>query len=66
MPQSEMYRTFNMGIGMALILPRAAVSKTQRFLRRQGVDNWVIGEVVSGNRQVELLKGSDPFRPKRV
>ncbi len=53
-PESEMYRTFNMGIGMALILPPAAVSKAQKFLRRQEVASWVIGEVIRGQGTIRI------------
>jgi len=56
-PESEMYRTFNMGIGMALLLPRAAASKAQRILGLQGVASWIIGEVARGDRAVEMTKG---------
>jgi len=53
-PEPEMYRTFNMGIGMAMVLPPAAVAKAQKLLHHHGVDNWVIGEVTSGQGEVRI------------
>lgn len=49
----EMFRTFNMGIGFALLLPREAAETARTLLARQGVDAWVIGEVTEGARAVE-------------
>jgi len=50
-PKPEMYRTFNMGIGMALILPSSEVPKAWTLLKRQGLSSWVIGRVTRGKRQ---------------
>ncbi len=53
-PEAEMYRTFNMGVGMALVLSRGAVSRARQRLRRFGLRHWVIGEITRGNREVVL------------
>lgn len=50
--EQEMYRTFNMGVGMALVLPPASVPRVQRALRRRRVASWVIGEITRGKREV--------------
>ncbi|MBI3312409.1 MAG: phosphoribosylformylglycinamidine cyclo-ligase [Candidatus Omnitrophica bacterium] len=50
--EEEMYRTFNMGVGMVLILPRSVVGRTQQLLKRRGVQSWMIGEVRKGPREV--------------
>ncbi len=52
----EMYRTFNMGIGMTLALPPKAVAGVQRLLKKQSTPSWVIGEIVRGKRGVEWVK----------
>lgn len=51
---AEMYRTFNMGIGMILIVPPDEVSAIQERLASQGEKSYLIGEVTPGNRQVTL------------
>ena len=52
----EMFRTFNMGIGMALVMPRKEIVKTQEYLhRKHSLNSWIIGEVIKGTRGVEIL-----------
>ncbi len=47
---SEAYRTFNMGIGMVLIVRRGNADRTLRHFRRAGIPAFVIGEVRRGKR----------------
>ena len=42
----EMFRTFNLGIGLILVLEKAAVGSTQKVLSRFKISNWEIGEIV--------------------
>ena len=42
----EMYRTFNMGIGMVLVCRREDAGTVIRTVGRRGVQAWAIGEVV--------------------
>ncbi|MGB2706345.1 MAG: phosphoribosylformylglycinamidine cyclo-ligase [Candidatus Omnitrophota bacterium] len=52
----EMFRTFNMGIGMAVILPRKEILKAQNFLlKKHKLKSWVIGEIIQGKRRVEII-----------
>ncbi len=53
-PEAEMFRTFNMGVGMVLVLPPSAVPKARQSLKRHSVTSWVIGEVIRGHRQVRI------------
>ncbi len=48
----EMYRTLNMGIGMALVLAPRDADKAIDSLRASGVKSHVIGEVVKGSGEV--------------
>ena len=50
--ESQMYRTFNMGVGMVLILPPESVTRAQQMLRQHHLASWEIGEVVPGHREV--------------
>lgn len=51
----EMYRTFNMGIGMVVTLAKRDCDKAMRTLSAHGVKSHVIGRVVKGNRDVTIL-----------
>lgn len=53
-PTRDMYNTFNMGIGMAVIVPEKDVEKTLDVLKAQGEEAYVIGEVVAGNKEINL------------
>lgn len=45
-PEHEMYRTFNMGIGFCLVVAPKDVIGVQSFLRGQKLESFVIGEVI--------------------
>jgi phosphoribosylformylglycinamidine cyclo-ligase len=51
-PQDEMLRTFNMGMGMLLVVPAAKFKKTQTVLERVGEKAYTIGRIVKGERKV--------------
>ncbi len=49
-----MFRVFNMGIGLVLIVAEYHAEAITRYLRAEAdVPAWVIGEVVDGNQTVE-------------
>lgn len=49
----EMLRTFNMGIGMVLVVARADAKKTIKFLKEKfSLESWVIGEIVKGKQEI--------------
>jgi phosphoribosylformylglycinamidine cyclo-ligase len=48
----EMYRTFNMGIGMVLVVPLDKFKKAQSILDRLGEKGYTIGRIVKGERKV--------------
>ena len=52
---AEMFRTFNMGIGYVVIVRPGAADSVSARLTGAGEDVIVIGEVVTGERGVELL-----------
>jgi phosphoribosylformylglycinamidine cyclo-ligase len=49
----EMARTFNLGIGMVLILKNADLGKTKSILTRHRLNSWAIGEI-TGKPGVEI------------
>ncbi len=51
-PQDEMLRTFNMGIGMLLVVPTEKFKKAQTLLDRAGEKSFTVGRIVKGDRKV--------------
>lgn len=54
-PDQEMYRAFNMGIGMVLFVNRLAASAVVQRLHQAGESAAIIGEVQSGSQDVQIL-----------
>jgi phosphoribosylformylglycinamidine cyclo-ligase len=54
-PIEEMYRVFNMGIGMIVICARADADQVIQAARIEGVTAWLAGEVQSGGGNVRLV-----------
>ncbi|WP_433246871.1 phosphoribosylformylglycinamidine cyclo-ligase [Streptosporangium sp. CA-135522] len=46
--QADMDRTFNLGVGMAAIVPADAVDPALALLEERGLPAWVLGEIVPG------------------
>jgi phosphoribosylformylglycinamidine cyclo-ligase len=44
-PEEEMKRTFNMGIGYCVVVPANVTENTQSIITDHGLKSWVIGEV---------------------
>ncbi len=52
----EMYRVFNMGIGLALIVSSYYAENVRRLLKDANLESWPIGQVVEGERGVAWAK----------
>ena len=51
---AELYRTFNCGLGMAVVVPADQALPAVDLLRAQGEHAWVAGRIESGVRRVVL------------
>lgn len=51
---SEMERVFNMGVGMAAIVPQTAADRAIALLAERGVPTWPLGEIVPGSGHADL------------
>ena len=54
-PERDMYNTYNMGVGMTVVVPADQVEKAIEVLKAHGEDAYVIGEIVTGDEKIELL-----------
>jgi phosphoribosylformylglycinamidine cyclo-ligase len=56
-PRDEMYRTFNMGVGMMMVVSKAESLGVLAKLESMGTRAWVIGRMVDGEGRVRLEEG---------
>ena len=54
-PERDMFNTFNMGVGMSVIVAKEDADTALAVLRENGEDAYVIGSVAAGNEKI-LLK----------
>ena len=50
----EMFRVFNMGLGLTLIVSPYYADAIQRTLSQHGHENWIIGSVKAGEKRVTV------------
>jgi phosphoribosylformylglycinamidine cyclo-ligase len=53
--RAEMYRAFNMGVGMIVITDTSGAAKVRDLATQAGVDNWIIGHTRPGSGRVHLV-----------
>lgn len=51
-PQRDMFNTYNMGVGMTVIVARDDADKALAALHAEGCDAYAIGEIVQGEERV--------------
>jgi phosphoribosylformylglycinamidine cyclo-ligase len=51
----EMYRTFNCGVGMVLVVPDAQLDQALALLEASGEKAWLLGEIRSGEGSPEVI-----------
>ncbi len=56
--REEMFRAFNMGVGMVVITDDAGARTVRESARAAGVESWLMGRVIPGNGKV-ILKGGN-------
>ena len=53
-PERDMFNTYNMGVGMSIVVPAAEVDTAIEVLAANGQEAYVIGEIVKGDEGVIL------------
>ena len=53
-PQRDMYNTYNMGVGMSIVVPAEEVGTALEILKAYGEDAYVIGHIEAGEEKVIL------------
>lgn len=53
-PERDMFNTFNMGIGMSVIVDKNDAGKALEILRENGEDAYIIGEIEKSDESVKI------------
>ncbi|MBQ7760869.1 MAG: phosphoribosylformylglycinamidine cyclo-ligase [Clostridia bacterium] len=53
-PERDMYNTYNMGVGMSIVVSKENVEKALEILKANGEDAYVIGEIIKSDDGVIL------------
>ncbi len=53
-PERDMFNTYNMGVGMSVVVPAAQADTALEILTAHGEDAYVIGKIVAGEEKVIL------------
>ena len=53
-PERDMFNTYNMGVGMSVVVPANEVETALEILKAHGEDAYVIGQIVEGEEKVIL------------
>ncbi len=52
--ERDMFNTYNMGVGMSIVVAKEDVDTALAVLRENGEDAYVIGEIVKGDSKIEI------------
>jgi phosphoribosylformylglycinamidine cyclo-ligase len=52
--ERDIYNTFNMGIGMVMVVDREISSDVVKYLKQHSEDAYIIGEVINGEAGVDI------------
>ncbi len=52
--ERDMFNTFNMGVGMSIVVAKEDAEKALEILKAQGEEPYVIGEIIKGDEKVIL------------
>ncbi len=53
-PERDMFNTYNMGVGMSVVVSKEDADKALKILRANGDDAYIIGEIVKGDEGIVI------------
>lgn len=54
-PERDMFNTFNMGVGMSVVVAKEDVEKALEILKANGEDAYIIGKIVKSDTKVTII-----------
>ena len=56
-PERDMYNTFNMGVGMSIVVAKDDADKAIEILKANGEEAYVIGKIVKSDNKITIIQG---------
>ena len=53
-PERDMFNTYNMGVGMSVVVKKEDVDASIEILKASGIDAYVIGEIIKGDEGIVI------------
>ena len=53
--ERDMFNTFNMGVGMSIVVNKEDAEKALEILTACGEDAYIIGEIVKSDNKIEII-----------
>ena len=53
-PERDMFNTYNMGVGMSVVVPAQDVERALEILKTNGEDAYVIGKIVASDEKITI------------
>ena len=53
----EMFRTFNMGLGMVIVISPEDYAAAKKIFGKWKIDSWIVGSVDKGKGKVRIICG---------
>ena len=53
--ERDMFNTFNMGVGMTIVVSREDAPLALEVLKENGEDAYLIGEIVRGSEKIQII-----------
>ena len=50
-----MFNTYNMGVGMSVVVSAADADKALKILKENGEDAYVIGEIIESEEKITII-----------
>ena len=54
-PERDMYNTFNMGVGMSIVVAKEDADKAIEILKTNGEDAYIIGKIIKSDNKIAII-----------
>ena len=54
-PERDMYNTFNMGVGMSIVVAKNDAEKALEILKSDGEDTYIIGKIIKSDSKISII-----------